>query len=220
VIPSPNRFALMKARAVGSSTRVVSNVRIMLIRHGQTSDVPPRWPTGSQLERWLEGYRASGLAEAEAPPALLKQCVQDAHIVSSDLRRAIESAALLASGANVPTTPLLREMSLSLPQFRGLRLPLKLWALVVGVPFARATKRMRESGPYAPDLARAREAARWLSAVAAANDSVAAVTHGAFRHLLAFTLECDGWRASPLRRRSQPWSVWELTKDRVNSARG
>jgi broad specificity phosphatase PhoE len=144
--------------------------------------------------------------------------LQNTRIVSSDLRRAVESASLLAPGSSVLTTPLLREMSVIIPSLRGVRLPLKFWAVVVGVPFMRATKRNDAAGSYAKELERAAEAARWLSELAATHESVAAVTHGAFRHCLAFALERAGWIPSPARRRSDPWSAWELAKSLESAA--
>ena len=148
----------------------------------------------------------------EAPPAALRAIAADAGVVAaSDLPRAIESAALLLPEGRITHSPLLRETPLPIPALRGVRLPISLWSLAIGMKFMRD---MRTSGARsrAEPWGRAREAAEWLESLAAEHDSVLAVTHGAFRAYLAATLESLGWSRSPGWRRHNHWSAWELVR--------
>ena len=128
-------------------------------------------------------------------------------ILASDARRAIESARLLAPGASVAVSSLLREFELAPPNLGSLRLPLAGWALAYGVrmllrPRAHITDAERE---------RAREAGRWLAGLTEEHGLVVAVIHATFRSALAKALEGDRWRCDSPRRTSAHWSAWSFS---------
>ncbi len=105
------------------------------------------------------------------------------------------------------TSPLLREVELAVPKCGGLRLPMALWAVIVGMHFHYgATKR--------EELTRAREAARWLASLSPQHGDVIAVTHGAVRRYIADAFVADGWRVVyPRKKKWAPWSAWEIVRN-------
>ena len=184
--------------------------RIVLVRHGRSAHVHRGWIDRSGLDRWNEAYDAAGLHAHDRPPDALRRLAREAgRVVASDMPRARASAALLAgSGVAFETSPLLREISLWMPSWKRVRLPLLGWALAIGL--GSLVRRWRGAYPDAEVSARAHEAAAWLAGLAREHGTVVAVTHGAFRAHLTVALEVAGWQA-PWRRRFHHWSAWEFS---------
>jgi broad specificity phosphatase PhoE len=186
---------------------------IFLIRHGRSAHVHTGWIDVHGFHRWREAYEAAGILPTEAPPHEVRELAQRAGVlVSSDAPRAIGSALLLAQGREVITSPLLRELDLPPPSLRALRLPLAGWALAFGIrSLYRGLTSRQHIHASAAEIARAREAADWLTGLARQQGAVAVVTHATFRALLASTLMADGWKSVGSRPRSRHWSAWTLT---------
>lgn len=186
-------------------------LRLVLARHGRSAHRGPAWHArigADDFARWRAAYDAAGLAAGEAAPAALRAVAARAGaVVASDLPRAGASAALLGGTAPRLVSPLLREVDLPVPAWPGARLPLGLWLVGARAGWARGTLPSPEPPPAA--RARAREGARWLADLAAAHGTVVAVTHGAFRPLLAAALRADGWRGRGWLRHGH-WSTWVL----------
>ena len=196
----------------------VPTERIILVRHGRSAHEQSGWLDADGLHAWRAAYDAAGLAPGQAPPPALRALAAECRcIVASDLARAVESAALLAPGAEILQSPLLRETPLPIPALGRLRLSFALWGLMVGFVWLRDMRRP-DAGSHAEARARAREAARWLATLASRDGPVIAVTHGAFRRYVADALEADGWRRTAARRRWHLWSAWELTSMREERA--
>lgn len=175
---------------------------IVLVRHGRSAHVVQGLLDIAAFRRWRDAYEAAGINDS-APPEL-QEIAQRATLVSSDLRRAIESAHLLAPEHDLITSPLLREMRLEVLHIPLIRLPLIGWAVTVGVRsifHGYATKEEQQ---------RARDAAQWLIELGAASD-VVAVTHASFRALLAKELTARGWKSTTERRNRRHWSAWTFT---------
>lgn len=161
-------------------------------------------------------YDAAGIADEHPPaPALVTLARSADLIVSSDLPRAIASAAVLAGHRDVEVNPLFREAPLEtaklrLPSLGGIRLPLRGWAVVLGVRWLRASRRgLPPPGVDAAVLARAEAAAAWLVDAAMDRGFVLLVTHSTFRTLLAAALARRGWHA-PAKRPFREWSEWRF----------
>jgi broad specificity phosphatase PhoE len=189
---------------------------IVLVRHGRSAHVERGWLDAAGLRRWMAAYDAAALApDSSPPPALLDLARSVDRIVTSDLPRAVASAALLAGSRDIEATPLLREAPLEtpdcpLPRLAGVRLPLSGWALVFGIRWLRA--RRRGAPPPGVDtavLARAESAVTWLTDEAPAGMRVLVVTHGTLRTLLAAALMRRGWQP-PVRRPFREWSAWRF----------
>jgi broad specificity phosphatase PhoE len=182
--------------------------KIILIRHGRSAHVHAGWIDVHGFRRWREAYDAAGIAADDVPPPRVLELVRDAGLfVSSDVVRATESARALASGAQIVTSPLLRELSLPPPNLGKLRMPMIAWALAYGVrlltnPHEHITPAERE---------RAQRAAQWLTELAAQHETIAVMTHATFRSLLAKTLQTDGW-SSDSNRGNAHWSAWTLQR--------
>lgn len=169
----------------------------------------------TQVERLQIDYESSRLVPGATPPDALVQEVAAASLIAcSDLPRAMQSAMLLASGRPVTHCPHFRELLLPVPMqgWSLPRAPLPVWELLGHLQWGIDILRRRDVSPEGrTQAARAvewcREAARTLPAEA----SVAVVTHGIFRRLLARALEESGWRPERARRSYANWSVWRLT---------
>jgi broad specificity phosphatase PhoE len=180
--------------------------RILLVRHGRSAHLPLGICTGEDCERWLVEYDLHGLIANETAPAELRELAKSALVVSSDYVRAVESARLITD-RDFPTTPLLRELRTTVPRLGGIRLHFRLWGLIwiLRTLFTKA-----DIDPEA--LARADEAAAWLEERAREHDTIVAVTHFAFRRLLADALAARGWHREPRHRGHHHFGAWELTR--------
>lgn len=184
--------------------------RIVLVRHGRSTHVHSGWLDHAGVRRWREAYDAAGIDAREEPPGALQAMAAGAGvIVASDAARTVESARLLAPGASVVVSTLLREFELAPPNLGVLRLPLMGWALAYGV---RMLVHPRAHISEAEDE-RAREAGRWLGALAEEHGLVVVVTHATFRSAVAKALGREGWRCETPRRSSTHWSSWSFSRD-------
>lgn len=179
-------------------------MKLVMIRHGRSAHVHAGWIDRDGFQRWREAYEAAGIDANDTPPAELRALTASAGlIVTSDIMRATESARTLAPHARVVVSPLLRELTLAPPNLRGLRLPLFGWMLAIALRMlVRA-----EGHVTVAERARIEVASQWLQQLAREHGTVAVVTHGSFRWLLAKTLQTKGWTSeSP--QRSSHWSAW------------
>jgi broad specificity phosphatase PhoE len=184
--------------------------RILLVRHGRSSLVQTDWLDADGFRRWREAYEATGIVETDRPPASLMEIAERADlIVSSDAPRAVDSARLLARGREITGSSLVRELALEGPRSGSVRLPLRAWALSVGVKML--AMKLRGGYPSRDDAARVNEAARWLDDLAARHSTIVVVTHASFRRQLANSLVTRGWRSEE-RPSARHWSVWPLSR--------
>jgi broad specificity phosphatase PhoE len=189
-------------------------MRIVLARHGHP-DVPPeaRCPiAGTELGRWCRAYDAVGLAPASAPPAGLRAAAAAAGcIVTSDLRRAIESAQLLAGGRSVELDSGLREVGFPDALGANARLSPGLWLVVARAIWLFDGCECEESRS-----AVSRRAARVvdrLAELADVHDSVVAVGHGWFNLFVGRELRRRQWRG-PRMAPSGYWASAEYERER------
>jgi broad specificity phosphatase PhoE len=187
-------------------------MRLLLIRHGRSAHVPAGRLDRAGVERWLADYDAAGILDEDAPPAALAaEVAHAAVVVASDLPRAIASAERLAPGRELLVSPLVREVALPIPGWVPGRVPLTAWALAIHASWVAGLVRRRAEAPEV--VARVRAAAAWCAArcdAAGREATVAVVTHGVMRRLLARELLAAGWRAEPGRRSYAHWSAWRL----------
>ena len=184
--------------------------RIVLVRHGRSAHVPAGLLDRDALHGWHAAYDAAGIAGDDAPPAALRELARSAAvIVSSDLPRAVASAALLAPDRVAAASALLRETAMVVPPWRGPRLPLMGWALVIGA--GAGIRALRGECAPAEVGARADAAAEWLAHLAGREGTVVAVTHATFRRHLARALGGRGWRGTGPRRLHH-WSAWAFSR--------
>ena len=184
-----------------------SKAEIVLVRHGRSAHVHTGWIDLQGFHRWREAYEAAGVLAGEMPPPGLRVLAARAGaVVASDAARAVESARLLAPDRDILTSPVLRELDLPPPALHGWRLPLAGWALAYSVRWLLGSL----ASPV--EVARAREAAGWLTGLSREHRAVVAVTHASFRGLLARSLADEGWFCGTRTRRSPHWSAWSFTR--------
>ena len=185
--------------------------RIILIRHGRSAHgLGSSWVDADGLQRWRTAYDAAGIAVEDAPPALVANAVGACDlIVSSDLRRAVESAARLAPGRPVAESALLRESALPIPNV-PIRLPVTAWGALATIGWGYRIMRRAFASPS--ELQRAARAAEWFCTLAPDAATVAVITHGVFRRLLANHLQSDGWLAVAEARNYKNWSMWSVER--------
>jgi hypothetical protein len=117
----------------------------------------------------------------------------------------------ITEGGEPVTSPLLDELELAPPRIRGIRMPLAAWALAIGIQWiVRVALRRAYVSPL--ELQRSRDAAEWLSSLAASHETVLAVTHASFRSLVSRRLVERGWQCSIPRGRSRHLSAWSFVR--------
>lgn len=142
---------------------------------------------------WWAAYDAGGLAAGQSPPDALRAEVAGAKtLVSSPLRRSLETAQALARGRPILIEPLLVEARLPpppLPDFLKLRPPN--WGVVSRLSWWLGHSGGQESRTAAE--ARAAQAAKRLIKLSD-HGPLVAFGHGWFNRMLRPHLRNQGWR--------------------------
>lgn len=167
-------------------------MRLYIVRHGETEE---------NKQRILQGHLPGTLTEEGKEQVRLtaqqldRLGVSFKCIVSSDLKRATDSAGLIAERLRLPIvqTALLRERD---------------WGVFTGISIAEAADKYQVDGKWVfPDESVETEEAIWRRAEGALralaeeypNDSIVVVTHGLFaRNLIAAHLKCSYKEVPPL----------------------
>ena len=181
--------------------------RILLIRHGHSSlEHEGGWMPASRVGEFEDAYDAEGIREDSHPPDELRVIAERATLAASDMKRAIASIERLAPGRAYSVSPLLRELRLETPTWLPGHLPLRAWEMMGYLRW-----RYRLLIDDEAFLRRGRDAADWLLRLNGDADTIAAVTHGGFRVVVAAALAARGWKETRERRAWDNWSVWSLT---------
>ena len=185
-------------------------MRILLVRHGPSAHVHDgSWIRRRAVAGYEDAYDAAGiLSDCTPPDALIRVAASAQLICASDLPRAVASAERIARGRDVVTSPLLREIRLEPPPWIPLKLPIQVWDLFSHLQWSYRLL-ARTDHQY---VQRAIAAAEWLEERTRTAQTVVAVTHGAFRRILAARLATLGWRATRARPRYEHWSVWAFER--------
>jgi broad specificity phosphatase PhoE len=187
--------------------------RVLLIRHGRTSHAHDGGPLDrAGIERWRKACDLAGIAEGDHPPSALRaEVAQAAVLAASDLPRAVTSVAALAPGRTFTVSTLLREVPLPIPSV-PLRAPLGVWNALIHLRWGLDVLRGRDVSRDAKSQVEA--AATWciVASREARNGTIAIVTHGVFRRLLAKQLVSEGWGFEPGPRSYDHWSTWRLRR--------
>ncbi len=168
-------------------------LRIVLARHGRPDlpDEARRPISGRDIGRWYRIYNESGIVDAPAPAHLRDAARGTPRIVTSDLRRAIESAGRITSAA-VHVEAALREVGFPESLDSSLRLPPNLWVFLARA--AQMLDQHDEVGGRAAVQARASSVAATLGHLAGEHQRVVAIGHGWFNRFVARELRRQGWR--------------------------
>ena len=158
---------------------------IYIVRHGQTEE---------NLQRILQGHMPGTLTEKgkeqvlKAAELLFREGIKCTRLVSSDLKRAMDSAQIISDKLNLPIIPMeiLRERD---------------WGKFTGMSIAEATDKYRIDGKWVfPEGTTETEEGIYERANKAlvelqkqfADETIIVVTHGQFaRNLIAAHFECN-----------------------------
>ena len=167
-------------------------MRIVLARHGKPDLRGPPDLHGAELALWIRRYDAAGIDPSLPPPEELRQQALDVgRVATSDLRRTVESARLLAPRRRPHRDRVFREAALPEPPFGLVRLRPATWgAMMRAAWFLGWSPRVE---PLADARARARRATGQLVAMSRRHQSVLLVGHGIFNALIAWELCNAGW---------------------------
>jgi broad specificity phosphatase PhoE len=160
-------------------------MEIILIRHGKPLFDERKWLIGSEFSLWVKQYDLSGVQEEDSYPKHSSQLV-----VTSDLKRSIDSAQLLNPNEKVIADPLFREVELPVMN-SDLRLSPRVWTILLRLVWLSGYSRGCES--YQEAKRRAAAASAKLVEWALIHDSIMLVGHGFFNMLIAKELLKSGW---------------------------
>ena len=182
-------------------------MRILLVRHGRPDGVDARSISGRAIGDWVRAYDAVGVSPALAPPSHLVDLAKGIDcFLTSDLRRARQSASWLAGTRDVIVDGDLREAVL--PESLGISLPLPPGVWIVAARIAWFLDCGDACETVVMTRERAVRMADRLIALASARGSVMAVGHGMLNRFLARELGRRGWRGP----RALPHGFWAVAE--------
>ncbi|MGN7403675.1 histidine phosphatase family protein [Cytobacillus praedii] len=171
-------------------------MEISLIRHGKSKQIENNRLTSQEFQDWVKKYDISGVFEENNHPKETLEKVAAANLlVTSDLKRSIESASLLHQQKRIISDALFREAEL--PVLSGkcrVKLSPDSWAILLRCLWYSGFARKCES--LANARQRAKRAAIHLVKYAEEYHSVALVGHGFFNRLIAEELRKAGWKSN------------------------
>ncbi|MFK2824087.1 histidine phosphatase family protein [Bacillus sp. B190/17] len=169
-------------------------MEIILIRHGKSSHTDTMGMTCSQFSKWINDYDAAGITKELSIPQQTKKKAQEAKlIVTSNLKRSIQSAQRLNIHAPIVSDSLFREaeMPVAALSFFPMKAPPSFWAFFYRCAWLAGYKGNKESMKEAQQ--RAVKASEQLIHLAAQYDQVLVAGHGIFNRMIARELKRAGW---------------------------
>lgn len=169
-------------------------LNITLIRHGRSTQIENDRINQTDFQKWVEKYDSSGVFEESTYPNLTCNSIQSAKlIITSDLKRSIDSANLLHKNKQIMSDQLYRETELPIFSKEGkLKLKPNSWAVILRCLWFCGYSNQCESFKEAKQ--RANIAAEQLVKYAEKHQSVVLVGHGFFNRLIATELRKMEWK--------------------------
>ena len=170
-------------------------MEISLIRHGKSRLMENERITYLTFKKWVEKYDSNGVYEESAyPSATLEKVKASNFIITSDLKRAVESAQYLKPKSRIVTDSLFREIQLPSmsSKFNHLKLKPNTWAILLRLLWYGGYSNKCESMTQVK--LRANKAAHQLIYFADEYQSVILVGHGFFNMFIAKELQKKGWK--------------------------
>lgn len=169
-------------------------MEISLIRHGKSKHIDNNRITCREFKDWVRKYDDSGVFEESSYPLESVEKLETSNLViTSDLKRTIETAILLNPNVKAISSSLFRETELPVPSTKLWNLKLKpsIWAVILRCLWFSGYAKQCESLSTAKQ--RAKKAAEELVNYAKEHESVALVGHGFINVLIAKELQRMGW---------------------------
>lgn len=166
---------------------------IVLVRHGKPALSRKIKLTGRGFRDWWLRYDEGGIRPDQKIPKKVKHWAQEADlVVSSPLRRAVESAEMAAGRAVDEEWIELVEAALPSPSLGPLKFRPKTWGTIARIIWAIGYSDGMESRPEA--RARADSACDRLEAAAKGGKTIYVQGHGWFNRMVKGSLMKRGWR--------------------------
>lgn len=166
---------------------------IILVRHGKPALSRKVRLTWKEFRDWWILYDEGGIKPGQKPPKKVIQFAREADVVvSSSLRRAVESAELAAGRAPDRTLPGLVEAALPSPPLGPLKLRPKSWGTVARILWYLGYSDGMEN--HSEARARANAVCDDLEGCAAEGRTVYVSGHGWFNRMVKGSLMARGWR--------------------------
>lgn len=181
-------------------------MEISLIRHGKSKHIDNDKMSCHEFKDWIRKYDEYGVYSAKSYPLdTLKKMSTANIIITSDLKRSIDSAELLNANLKGIPSSLFRETELPVPSSNvfGLKLKPSVWAVILRCLWFLGYNHGCESLSSAKH--RANKAALELVKYAQKHQSVTFVGHGFINRLIAKELQTMGWKGKR-RPDSRHWS--------------
>lgn len=178
-----------------SKTGKVRRLEINLVRHGKSLYNDKNRITVENYKIWSEYYDSSGVNIEKSYPAFTLEKVSSANLLlTSCLKRAIDSAAYLSPNSQVAASSLFRETELPLLKgFGRIKLRPVIWEFLLRALWLAGFSSKCES--FKEAQYRAQEAADILIEFAGKYSKVTLVGHGFFNYLIASELKKHQWKA-------------------------
>ncbi|MEH7225011.1 histidine phosphatase family protein [Bacillus sp. JJ1566] len=183
-------------------------MEISLVRHGRSQLTENDKITCLDFKKWVEKYNYNGVFEELTYPSFTTEKVVNAKIViTSDLKRAVQSAKLLNPGVKIIPNPLFRETELPVLSLKLLDIKLRpsSWAIILRFQWFCGYSYDCES--LSDAKLRANKASQQLISYAKEFNSVALIGHGFFNMLIARELQKKGWKG----KRKSGVKHWDCT---------
>nr|WP_275581999.1 histidine phosphatase family protein [Bacillus ectoiniformans] len=185
-----------------------------MIRHGKSIHKEGNRMNSKQFQKWVMAYDQKGIESADCFPEQTKEAVKKAEaVVTSHLKRSIDSASSISHQAKVVTDQLYREVDLpelNLPSI--IKLKPSAWLVLSRIIWLAGFSHQAES--YKEAKIRARQAAKQLSALTQHHRQIVLFGHGFFNRMIASELQSIGWRGRR-RPRAKHWHA--ATYKRIDS---
>jgi broad specificity phosphatase PhoE len=168
---------------------------VILARHGEPALSRRVRLNAAAYRAWWAKYEAGGLAADQNPPPGLKAASDKAgFIIASTRPRSVETARTLSRGRAFAEDPIFIEAPLPPPHLpRWVKLSPRLWGFLARSRWWFLNGHDGEESRRQAH-ARAVEAARQLTDLAAGGQDVLVVAHGFFNHMIGRALRRQGWR--------------------------
>ena len=187
-------------------------MKIYLIRHGKPAIKKSDWDSKMNIvhfAKFMKNYRNISITpDSEMAVGVARVIPADAHILSSNLKRAIQTATAVTEGTAFNIDKLFREVSLPIVRLPGTTKCSRWWGLSIALRIFGLAGKV-ESAKQAK--LRVTIAAAHLSKEAKTQD-VVLFGHGVMNYFIAKELLNSGW-SGLIPRNIKHWDVMVLTKN-------
>ncbi|PEY35192.1 histidine phosphatase family protein [Bacillus cereus] len=185
-------------------------MRISFIRHGRLHNVTESM-TVSSFRKWMERYDLEDMEKSKDIPTKTIEAIESAKlIVTSDQKRAVQSAAELTNSLSFIQNSLFREAEVPSKFFipEWVKCKPEVWTFMGRALWMIGYSKDVES--YREAQGRAKQATDTLVGYALVHGHIALIGHSYFNTMIGAELRARRWSGPPIFHR-KPWSCTEYT---------